>query len=79
MTEKDIQIKSRGLNLWYGDAPALKDVTIAIVTHNMRQAARVFGHTAFFLLRGTIELGKMKQIFNPEKKSAEDYITGMFG
>jgi len=30
MTEKDIQIESRDLNLWYGDAQALKNVTIAI-------------------------------------------------
>ncbi len=45
----------------------------------MRQAARVSDHTAFFLHRELIELGKTKQIFNPEKKSAEDYITGRFG
>jgi len=79
MTENDRQIESRGLNLWYGDAPALKNVTIAIATNNMQQAARVSDHAAFFILGEMIKLGRTKQIFNPEKKSAEDYITGRFG
>ena len=79
MTERAIQIESRGLNHWYGGTQALKNVTIAIVTHNIWQAARLSNHTAFFHLRETIELGKTKQIFNPEKKSAEDNITGRFG
>ena len=30
MTKEDTKIESRDLNLWYGDAQALKDVTIAI-------------------------------------------------
>ena len=75
MTEKDIQIESRGLNLWYGGTQALKNATIAIVTHNVQQIARVSDHATFFPLDKIIELGKTKQIFNPEKKSAEDYIT----
>ena len=79
MTEKDIQIESRGLNLWYGGTQALKNATITIVAHNMRQAARVSDHAAFFPMDEMIKLGKTKQIFNPEKKSAEDYITGIFG
>ncbi len=80
MTEKDRQIESRGLNPWYSDAPASKNVTIAIVTHNVQQAARVSDHTAFSLRSEMIELGKTKQIFeNPERNSAEDHITGRFG
>ena len=79
MMEKDIQIESHDLNLWYSDTQALKNATIAIATHNVQQAARVSDHTTFFLHREPIELGNTKQIFNPEKKSAEDYITGRFG
>ncbi|KAF5415887.1 MAG: hypothetical protein C5S48_04535 [Candidatus Methanogaster sp.] len=80
MTEKDIRIESRGLNLWYGGTQALKNVTIAIATNNVQQASRVSDHTAFFLQSETIDPVKTKQIFkNPEKKSAEDYITGRFG
>jgi len=80
MTEKDIQIESHDLNLWYSGTQALKNVTIAIVTHNMPQAARVSDYTAFFRLREMIELVKTKQIFEtPEKKSTEDYTTGRFG
>jgi len=54
--------------------------TIAIVTHNMQQAARTSDHTAFFYMGELIEMGKTKDIFTkPEKKQTEDYITGRFG
>lgn len=57
-----------------------KDYTIAIVTHNMQQAARVSDYTAFFYLGELIEVDKTDKIFtNPSKKQTEDYITGRFG
>lgn len=57
-----------------------KDYTIAIVTHNMQQAARVSDFTAFMYLGELVEYGKTDQIFiKPAKKETEDYITGRFG
>ena len=54
--------------------------TIAIVTHNMQQAARVSEYTAFMYLGELIEFGPTKRIFtSPEKKQTQDYITGRFG
>ena len=54
--------------------------TIAIVTHNMQQAARVSDMTAFFYLGELVEVGETKRIFTtPEKRQTEDYITGRFG
>jgi phosphate transport system ATP-binding protein len=54
--------------------------TLVIVTHNMQQAARVSGKTAFFLLGELIEFDDTPKIFtNPARKETEDYITGRFG
>lgn len=54
--------------------------TIAIVTHNMQQAARVSDHTAFFYMGELVEVDETDIIFtNPRKKQTEDYITGRFG
>lgn len=54
--------------------------TIAIVTHNMQQAARVSDYTAFFYMGELIEYGKTTKIFTgPSVKQTEDYITGRFG
>ena len=56
------------------------DYTIAIVTHNMQQAARVSDFTAYMYLGELIEVGDTKQIFTkPGRKETEDYITGKFG
>ncbi|OPX91772.1 MAG: Phosphate import ATP-binding protein PstB 3 [Pelotomaculum sp. PtaB.Bin104] len=56
------------------------DYTIVIVTHNMQQAARVSGVTAFFLNGDLIEYGKTEVIFTkPSDQRTEDYITGRFG
>jgi phosphate transport system ATP-binding protein len=53
---------------------------IAIVTHNMQQAARVSQRTAFFHLGELIEYGKTSEIFtNPTKQRTQDYITGRYG
>ncbi len=57
-----------------------KDYTIAIVTHNMQQAARVSDQTAFFMLGKLIEVNPTEKMFtNPDEKLTEDYITGRFG
>jgi phosphate transport system ATP-binding protein len=54
--------------------------TIAIVTHNMQQAARVADCTAFFLLGELVEHGRTNQLFmNPADPRTEDYLTGRFG
>lgn len=54
--------------------------TIAIVTHNMQQAARVSDRTAFFHLGNLVELSATREIFtNPQDTRTEDYITGRFG
>ena len=57
-----------------------KDYTIAIVTHNMQQAARVSDYTAFMYLGDLIEHDLTSSIFSsPKKQQTEDYITGRFG
>ena len=53
---------------------------IAIVTHNMQQAARVSQRTAYFHLGDLVEVGPTNLVFtNPQQKLTEDYITGRFG
>ena len=57
-----------------------KDYTIAIVTHNMQQAARVSDFTAYMYLGELIEVDRTEKVFkNPSRKETEDYITGKFG
>lgn len=57
-----------------------KKYTVAIVTHNMQQAARISDNTAFFLVGEMVEMGKTTDIFaEPKDKRTEDYITGRFG
>ncbi|OQW40358.1 MAG: phosphate ABC transporter ATP-binding protein [Proteobacteria bacterium SG_bin4] len=57
-----------------------QDYTIAIVTHNMQQAARVSDYTAYMYLGELIEFGDTDTIFTtPKQKATEDYITGKFG
>ncbi|MGD0978556.1 MAG: phosphate ABC transporter ATP-binding protein PstB [Candidatus Bathyarchaeia archaeon] len=57
-----------------------QDYTVAIVTHNMQQAARVSDFTAFLYIGELIEFGPTKNIFeNPKNELTEKYITGRFG
>jgi phosphate transport system ATP-binding protein len=57
-----------------------KDYTVAIVTHNMQQAARVSDFTAYMYLGELVEFGETDQIFmKPSRQETEDYITGRFG
>jgi len=56
------------------------DYCIAIVTHNMQQAARSSDYTAFMYLGELIEFDETERIFtHPTQKQTEDYITGRFG
>ena len=57
-----------------------KEYTVAIVTHNMQQAARVSDFTAYMYLGELMEFGVTEQIFlKPSRQETEDYITGRFG
>jgi phosphate transport system ATP-binding protein len=56
------------------------DYCIAIVTHNMQQAARSSDYTAFMYLGELIEFDETERIFTrPKQRHTEDYITGRFG
>jgi phosphate transport system ATP-binding protein len=57
-----------------------RDFTIAIVTHNMQQAARVADQVAFFYLGELVEVGAAERIFTaPKERRTQEYITGRFG
>lgn len=54
--------------------------TVAIVTHNMQQAARIADYTAFFLVGELVEYAPATELFTaPKDTRTEDYITGRFG
>ncbi len=56
------------------------DYCIALVTHNMQQAARSSDYTAFMYLGELIEFNETETIFtHPRERRTEDYITGRFG
>ena len=56
------------------------EYTIAMVTHNMQQAARISDYTAFMYLGELIEFGPTDELFvKPKVGRTEDYITGRFG
>jgi phosphate transport system ATP-binding protein len=55
-------------------------LTIAIVTHNLQQAARVSDYTAFFYLGRLIEVDETARLFtSPREERTNSYITGRFG
>jgi phosphate transport system ATP-binding protein len=57
-----------------------RSYTIAIVTHNIQQAARFSDETGFFLNGRLVEFSETKKLFNaPANRETEDYITGRFG
>jgi len=57
-----------------------EDYTIAIVTHNMQQAARVSAFTAFMYLGELVEFEETSKVFtSPREKRTQDYVTGRFG
>ena len=56
------------------------DFTIAMVTHNMQQAARCADQVAFFYIGEMVEVGPAEQIFtSPKEKRTQEYVTGRFG
>jgi phosphate transport system ATP-binding protein len=56
------------------------DYTIAIVTHNMQQAARCSDFTAFMYLGELVEYDTTSKMFTtPNDRRTQDYITGRFG
>jgi len=58
----------------------VEDYTVAIVTHNLQQAARVADYIALFYIGELVEFNDSKtMITRPAKKQTEDYITGRFG
>lgn len=57
-----------------------KSYTVAIVTHNMQQAARISDITTFFYIGELIESNPTQKLFtNPDHEMTEKYITGRFG
>jgi phosphate transport system ATP-binding protein len=57
-----------------------QDVTIAIITHNIEQAARCADQVAFFFLGEMIEVGSSAQMFSaPKQLMTQNYISGRFG
>jgi hypothetical protein len=64
-----------------GQRPKLSgDYTIAIVTHNMQQAARCSQYTAFMYLGEMVEFDETTRVFtSPRDKRTQDYVTGRFG
>ena len=56
------------------------DYTIAIVTHNMQQAARVSDFVAYMYLGDLIEYGETRSVFtSPRDERTQGYITGRYG
>jgi phosphate transport system ATP-binding protein len=57
-----------------------RDYTIAIVTHNMQQAARISDYSGYMLLGEMVEFGPTGELFvKPKDKRTEDYISGRYG
>jgi phosphate transport system ATP-binding protein len=57
-----------------------KDYTIAIVTHNMQQAARISDYSGYMLLGEMVEFGPTGELFtNPKDKRTDDYLSGRYG
>jgi phosphate transport system ATP-binding protein len=57
-----------------------KNLSIILVTNNVKQAARASDRTAFFLFGELIEVQKTENLFTtPREKSTGDYISGRFG
>jgi phosphate transport system ATP-binding protein len=56
------------------------EFTIAIVTHNLQQAARCADQVAFFYMGELVEVDSADRLFTaPREKRTQDYITGRFG
>ena len=72
----DLDGEDRGADL----GPSRWTYTIALVTHNMQQAARVSDYTAFMYLGELIEFDRTEKIFTaPRDPRTRNYVTGRFG
>ncbi len=57
-----------------------KEMTIILVTNNVKQASRTSDRTVFFLMGDLIEMGETGRIFTtPKDKRTSDYVSGRFG
>ena len=57
-----------------------KRYTIAIVTHNMQQAARISDFSGYMLLGEMVEFGPTAGVFtSPKDKRTQDYVSGRYG
>jgi len=57
-----------------------ESMSVAIVTHNMQQAARISDRTTFLMEGKLVEEGPTRDLFtHPRERLTEDYITGRFG
>ena len=57
-----------------------KQLTVVLVTNNVKQAARASDRTAFFLMGEMVEVGETGNVFtHPRDKRTNDYISGRFG
>ncbi|MBL7241403.1 phosphate ABC transporter ATP-binding protein PstB [Komagataeibacter rhaeticus] len=57
-----------------------QEFSIAIVTHNLQQAARCADRVAFFYMGELVEVDTADRMFTyPHAKRTQDYITGRFG
>jgi phosphate transport system ATP-binding protein len=57
-----------------------KDMSIVLVTNNVKQASRTSDRTAFLLMGALVELAETGQLFtNPKEQKTADYVSGRFG
>jgi phosphate transport system ATP-binding protein len=57
-----------------------KDLTVILVTNNVKQAARASDRTAFFLFGELLEVDATEKLFTtPRESRTADYISGRFG
>lgn len=57
-----------------------KQLTVVLVTNNVKQAARASDRTAFFLMGEMVEVGDTGDVFtHPRDRRTNDYISGRFG
>jgi len=57
-----------------------RDHTIAIITHNLQQAARISDYVGFMYLGELVEFNTAKEIFEtPQDERTQRYVTGRFG
>ncbi len=57
-----------------------KNMSIVLVTNNVKQASRTSDRTAFLLMGRLVELAETGQLFtSPKEQKTADYVSGRFG